>query len=256
MTTAIQRLIRTETKLFLREPLSLIFVLAFPALVVLVLAGSFDHNDPGFGGATPSDYYISAYISVVLAAMGFIMLPVHLAAYRERGVLRRFQASHLPPWALPAAWVAVAAALSTAGIVVLLAAAQLSFGVPGIDHLGATLAAVLLAVLTYISIGILLGMLLPTASRRPRGGAGPVLRVVPARRWRTSPRRHARRHAPRLRPPAHDPGFPGHPTLVALHRLGRRRAPPGARRRLRRRHRRLALPGEPHRHHLNHRATG
>lgn len=176
MTTAIQRLIRTETKLFLREPLSLIFVLAFPALVVLVLAGSFDHNDPGFGGATPSDYYISAYISVVLAAMGFIMLPVHLAAYRERGVLRRFQASHLPPWALPAAWVAVAAALSTAGIVVLLTAAQLSFGVPGIDHLGATLAAVLLAVLTYISIGILLGMLLPTA--RAAQGVGLALFFV------------------------------------------------------------------------------
>jgi len=32
-------------------------------------------------------YYVPAYIGLVIASMGLIGLPVHLAAYRERGVL-------------------------------------------------------------------------------------------------------------------------------------------------------------------------
>lgn len=140
---------------------------------MLILGGVFDKNDPSFGGATPSDYYIAAYISVVLAAVGFIMLPVHLAAYRERGVLRRFHASPFPPWALPAAWVAVASVLSAASIGVLLVTAQLSYGIPSVHQLGATVAIVVVAVASYVSTGILLGLVLPTA--RAAQGVGLAL---------------------------------------------------------------------------------
>ncbi len=170
---SVRRLVSTEAKLFLREPVSLIFVLAFPALVVLILGGVFDPDDPSFGGAAPSDYYIAAYIGVVLAAVGFIMLPVHLASYRERGVLRRFDASHFPPWALPAAWIVVAAVLSVVGMAVMLATAQVAYGVPAATDPGATIVAVLLATLTYISIGILLGLVLPNA--RAAQGVGLAL---------------------------------------------------------------------------------
>jgi len=169
----IRRLVSTEAKLFLREPVSLIFVLAFPALVVLILGGVFDAEDPSFGGAAPSDYYIAAYIGVVLAAVGFIMLPVHLASYRERGVLRRFAASHFPPWALPAAWFVVAAALSLVGMAVMLATAHVVYGVPTANDPGQTVVAVLLATLTYISIGVLLGSVLPNA--RAAQGVGLAL---------------------------------------------------------------------------------
>lgn len=167
------RLIRTEAKLFLREPVTIIFVLAFPALVVLILGGVFDADDPAFGGAKPSDYYVAAYFGVVLAAVGFIMLPTHLAAYRERGVVRRFSASHFPPWTLPAAWIAVGTMLSIAGFVILLITAQLAYGVPSIDRPVATFAAIALATFTYLSIGIFLGLLIPTA--RAAQGVGMAL---------------------------------------------------------------------------------
>jgi ABC-2 type transport system permease protein len=173
MKTNIGRLIATETKLFLREPIGLIFVFAFPALTVLILGGVFAKTDPSFGGATPSDYYIAAYISVVLSAVGFIMLPVHLAAYRERGVLRRFHASHFPPWALPVAWIAVASALSAASIGVLLATARVSYGIPAMHDFPRTIAAVLATIVAYISTGVLLGLALPTA--RSAQGVGLAL---------------------------------------------------------------------------------
>ena len=40
------RLLWTEIKLVLREPVVLIFVFAFPAMTVLILGGVFGPNDP------------------------------------------------------------------------------------------------------------------------------------------------------------------------------------------------------------------
>ena len=54
------RLAGTEMKLFVREPMVLTFVFAFPVLTVLVLGGVFDDDDPNFEGALPSDYYVAA----------------------------------------------------------------------------------------------------------------------------------------------------------------------------------------------------
>lgn len=62
------------------------FVFAFPVVTMLVLGGVFDDNDPAFEGALPSDYYVAAHFGVVIAAVGLIMLPVHIASYRETGV--------------------------------------------------------------------------------------------------------------------------------------------------------------------------
>lgn len=186
------RLIATETKLFVREPIGLIFVFAFPILTVLIIGSSFEPDDPSFGGAAPSAYYIAAYIGVVLAAVGLVMLPVHLASYRERGVLRRFQASHFSPWALPIAWIAVATILTVAAIGVLLITTQLAFGVPAINDIPRTLVAVALGVWTSINTGIVLGLALATARSAQGvglalffpsfllGGAGPPPDVMPA----------------------------------------------------------------------------
>jgi ABC-2 type transport system permease protein len=188
----LSRLVRSEARLFIREPVSLLFVLAFPALVVLILGGVFDAHDPAFGGATPSDFYIAAYVGVVVAAVAFVMLPVHLASYRERGVLRRFEASHFPPWALPAAWAVVASGLCLAGIAVMLGTAQLVYGVPAVTSPATTLAAITVAIAAYVSVGILLGLVLPTARAAEGvglaiffvsfllGGGGPPPGAMPA----------------------------------------------------------------------------
>ena len=124
------RLAASELKLFLREPMVLTFVFAFPVLTVLILGGVFDDDDPNFEGALPSDYYVAAYIGVVVAAIGLVMLPVHLASYRERGVLRRFDVSRYPRWALPAAWILVAMVITAVAVTVLLVTGHLVYGLP------------------------------------------------------------------------------------------------------------------------------
>jgi ABC-2 type transport system permease protein len=167
------RLAATEMKLFVREPMVLTFVFAFPVLTVLVLGGVFDDNDPNFEGALPSDYYIAAYIGVVIAAIGLVMLPVHLASYRERGVLRRFDVSRYPRWALPAAWILVAMAITLAAVAVLLVTGDLVYGLPGPDDLLGVAVGTLLGAFAFISIGIALGMALPSA--RSAQGLGLLL---------------------------------------------------------------------------------
>jgi ABC-2 type transport system permease protein len=167
------RLAATEMKLFVREPMVLTFVFAFPVLTVLILGGVFDDDDPSFEGALPSDYYIAAYIGVVIAAIGLVMLPVHLASYRERGVLRRFDVSRYPRWALPAAWILVAMVITLVAIAILLTTGQLVYGLPEPDNLLGVAVGTLLGAFAFISIGIALGMALPSA--RSAQGLGMLL---------------------------------------------------------------------------------
>lgn len=94
----------TEIKLGLREPTVAVFALAFPLILLYLLLNSFGTlPDPDFGGVSPADFYVPAYAIGSIAATGLIAVPVHLAAYRERGVLRRLRASGVPAWPVLAA---------------------------------------------------------------------------------------------------------------------------------------------------------
>ena len=76
----------------------MIFAFAFPLILLVVIVGvSGDEPDPDFRGAVPADFYIPSYLAVVIASLGLISLPVHLATYRERGITRRFRASAVAP---------------------------------------------------------------------------------------------------------------------------------------------------------------
>ena len=158
------RLTRAELRLVLREPLVLAFVFAFPVVTVLVIAGSFGAEDAdGFGGLDPARWYVASYLAVVIAAVGLVMVPVHVAAYRERGVLRRLAAAGFPRWSFALASGAVGIALSLAGCLVLLAVAAPVYGLPPVDRPLWTVAGVLAGAVAMTGIGLLLGCLAPSA---------------------------------------------------------------------------------------------
>ena len=78
-----------------------------------------------YRGAGAMTYYVPAYIGLVIASMCLISLPVHLAGYRERGVLRRFRTSGMPVWSVLSAQVAV----SVLGGALVVALANLTYEV-------------------------------------------------------------------------------------------------------------------------------
>lgn len=152
-----------ELRLVLREPLVLAFVFAFPIVTVLVIAGSFADGDDGFPGVDPSDWYVASYLAVVIAAIGLVMVPVHLAAYRERGVLRRFAAAGFPRWSFALAQLVVGVLLTLVASAVLLAFAAPVYGLPPVEDPVTVAAGLLLGALAFTAIGLLLGSLVPNA---------------------------------------------------------------------------------------------
>jgi ABC-2 type transport system permease protein len=60
------------------------------------------------------------------------MLPVHLASYRERGVLRRFAAAGFPRWSFAVAQLVVGLITTAVACVLLLAVAALVYGLPAV----------------------------------------------------------------------------------------------------------------------------
>jgi ABC-2 type transport system permease protein len=164
MNTAVGRLVRTELTLMKRDPLTLTFVFAFPVLTMLIIGGSFGTRpDVAFAGTNPSHWYVASYLTVVIAAMGLIMLPVHLASYRERGVLRRFAVAGFPRWSFGLSQLVIGFVAVLSASAILLAVAAPVYGVPAPHEWGRLVAAVLLGTLEFTSIGVLLGTVLPSA---------------------------------------------------------------------------------------------
>jgi ABC-2 type transport system permease protein len=160
---AVRRLVVTELKLLVREPLVLAFVFAFPVITVLVLGGVFGKDDPAFAGVEPAQWYVAGYMAVVVAAIGLVMLPVHLATYRERGVLRRFAAAGFPRWSFAVAELIVGLVVTAAAWATLLVAAGAVYGVPAVESPVRTVVGLLAGAVAFVSIGLMIGTLVPNA---------------------------------------------------------------------------------------------
>jgi ABC-2 type transport system permease protein len=161
---AMGRLIKAEMKLMVRDPLVLTFVFAFPIVVMLIIGGAFGTKPtPGFDNTNPSHWYVASYLTVTIAAGGLVMLPVHLASYRERGVLRRFTAAGFPRWSFAIAQLVVGLVTVAVAAALLLAVAAPTYGIPTVHSPGRVVAALVLGTIAFLSIGVLLGSLLPSA---------------------------------------------------------------------------------------------
>ncbi|MGI8753259.1 MAG: ABC transporter permease [Acidimicrobiales bacterium] len=165
MSTPVGRLVRAELKLMTRDPLVLTFVFVFPIVTMLIIGGSFgtSPDNKGFDGVNPAHWYVASYLTVVIGATGLVMVPVHLASYRERGVLRRFAAAGFPRWSFAVAQLVVGMVTCALACLFLLIVAAPVYGIPAVHDGWPVAAALVLGALAFVSIGVLLGSLLPSA---------------------------------------------------------------------------------------------
>ena len=98
--TAQTKLVQTETRLFVRDPIALFFGLVFPA-VLLVMLGlffpGFDEPASDLDGARYIDVYSPVALVLGLATLGLVTLPPILGTYRQFGILRRLSTTPMPP---------------------------------------------------------------------------------------------------------------------------------------------------------------
>ena len=173
-----RRMAWLEVKLLVREPITLIFTFAFPLLVLAVLGQVFGNTpDPEqpevFRGVGPMDYYLPGYIGLSIAAIGLIALPVHLASYRERGVLKRYRASGLSAGLVVGSQAAVGALAAIVGAALLTVVGFLGYDVHAPESVGGVLLGFAASVVCFGAIGVLLGAVLPSA--RAAQGLGLML---------------------------------------------------------------------------------
>lgn len=154
----------TELRLMSREWAPMVFAFIFPVLLMLILAGVFGTEaSPDYGGATPQAYYVADYVAVPLGALTLIGLPVMIASYRERNILRRFQAAGIPAATIVGAQALVTCLLVLLGAIAVLVVAAPTYGVPKVQDVAGVLLGLLLGTATMITIGVVLGLLCRTA---------------------------------------------------------------------------------------------
>jgi ABC-2 type transport system permease protein len=101
------------------------------------------------------------------------MVPVHVASYRERGVLRRFAVAGFPRWSFAIAQVAAGVVLTVTASVVLLAVVGTVYGLPSVESPVRVVAGVLVGAVAFTSLGLLIGAWMPNA--RAAQGVGLLL---------------------------------------------------------------------------------
>lgn len=164
-----------EGKLLLREPITVVYTLGLPLAMLVVMGVVFGNEaEEGFyRDVGAMDYYMGAYVALVVAALGVINLPTHLATYRERGVLRRFEASSIPKRTLFIGQGLVMVVLSGIAALLVLVAGKLIFHPANPQSPLLLLGGFVLTSVAFAALGTLLGLAMPTA--RAAQGIGIML---------------------------------------------------------------------------------
>jgi ABC-2 type transport system permease protein len=164
-----------EIKLFVREPITVVFTLALPIIFLFVMGGVFGNtpNADVYRGVGAIDYYMPSYYGLVMMAIGTVALPVHLTGYRERGVLRRFRASSFSVWSVLGSQLMVSFIIAILGSLLITGLGMVAYH----PHLpvspGLLILAFVLGTVCFICFGFFLGALLP--STRSAQGIGLIL---------------------------------------------------------------------------------
>lgn len=164
-----------EMKLFLREPITVVFTMALPVLFLFVMGGIFGNTvEPGYyRGVGAIDYFMPSYYGLVIMAIGTVALPLHLIGYRERGVLRRFRASSFSVWSVLGSQFMVSFIIAISGCLLITIIGVLALHPNMPVNPGQLVAAFVLSVVCFSCFGFFLSAVLP--SSRSAQGIGLIL---------------------------------------------------------------------------------
>lgn len=152
----------TETKLFLREPVSAFFTFIFP-LVMLLIFGVIYGSLPDSGtGQSAISMLIPAFSAMIIGINGLMAITITMATYRERGILRRLSTTPVSPLVVLGSQVAVVLSMTVLGMLLLVAAGIMFFHVDFRANGFSLAAGFILGSISFYGIGFILAGSLPT----------------------------------------------------------------------------------------------
>lgn len=170
--SALTKVVRVESKLMMRDIAPVAFTVLLP-LVVLIAFGSIPGSrqiDPATGYRAIDTVLPSVCLALALAMSAIFTLPVYLATYREKGVLRRLATTPVRPATLLGAQLILNIALALVAVVLVLIIGGVAFGMAMPANVPGFVAALILGLLAMYGLSLLLAALLPNA--RLAGGIG------------------------------------------------------------------------------------
>ncbi|MGW2963479.1 ABC transporter permease [Streptomyces sp. NPDC001220] len=152
MNTAV---LRTEFRLFRREPGAVFWIFLFPTLLLVILGSipSFRDADKSLGGLRPVDAYVPIAVLIALIMSGVQSLPQVLTGHRERGILRRMRLTPVQPSALLSAQMVVQGTVALGSALLALVVGRLAFDVELPKQPGGYLLALLLTTVAALALG-------------------------------------------------------------------------------------------------------
>jgi ABC-2 type transport system permease protein len=171
--SAFATLVRTEAILNVREIIPLLWGTGFP-IALLVVMGAFSSGpDKSLGGFSLVASYEPILIAFSIATFALQGVPVVLAGYRERGILRRLNATPVGAGRLLGAQLTVCLAFTLVSVVGIVVVGRLAFGVALPGQPAGFCLAVVLAAAAMLGLGLLVAALARTG--RVAGAAGTML---------------------------------------------------------------------------------
>ena len=158
-------LIVSEAKLLFREPVYWLVVILLPTAVLLIFGSMFGPSepDPSLGGLRFIDVFVPSLVVISVATLGIQTLPIRLATYREKGVLRRLSTTPAHPMRLLIAQFVVYATTAVASLGLLVVVANVWFGVPWPQQPLMYVATFVLGLSSLFAIGLLLAAVAPSS---------------------------------------------------------------------------------------------
>jgi len=172
-------LIATEAKLLFRDPITWLAAIALPTVVLLIFGSLFGPSepDPALGGLRFIEVFVPSLIVIAVGTLGIQTLPIRLATYRERGVLRRLSTTPAHPLRLLIAQLTIYLVVAVIALVLLVVVARVAFDVPLPQQPVGYAAAFLLGMTSLFAIGLLVAAVAPN-SRVATAVAIPMFFVV------------------------------------------------------------------------------
>jgi ABC-2 type transport system permease protein len=158
-------LIVMEARLLFRDPITWLAAVALPSAVLLIFGSVFapHHPDPALGGQRWIDLFVPSLIVITLGTLGVQTLPIRLATYREKGVLRRLSTTPAHPARLLIAQLVIYLVTSLIALVLLIVVGHLAFQIPLPGHPLAYLVAFVLGMGSLFAIGLLVAAVAPSS---------------------------------------------------------------------------------------------
>ena len=151
-------LMKNELKLNIRNMNMVIFAVILP-LIVLVILGFLYGTSPATDGAdyTFLEQSIGALCAISVCAGGLMGLPLVVAEYRERKILKRFQVTPISPRMLLTVELLIYVLYALVSLITLLLVSRLAWGVQLRGSWIGFIGSWLLTVLSTLSIGMMVG---------------------------------------------------------------------------------------------------